>query len=79
MGLVVKQMFWHYSLVIKYLTINQLDDSYITLDKMRHLMVSHYVKKNVQSFNVTFCIKMQVQKIYLHYNKYCLNLNQTQK
>jgi hypothetical protein len=72
-------MFWHSSLVIKYLSISQLDDSYITLDKMRHLMVSHYVKKNVQSFNVAFCIKMQVQKIYLHYNKYCPNLNQTQK
>jgi len=64
--------------VIKYLTISQHDDSYITLDKMRHLLVGHYVKDDVQSFNVAFCIKIQVQKLYPHYNK-SYHLNQTQK
>jgi hypothetical protein len=60
--------------MIKYLTINQNDDSYITLDKIKHLLVNHYVKDDVQSFNVAFYIKMQVQKIYPHYNKsYLLN------
>ncbi len=34
-------------MVIKYLTINQHDDSYTTLDKMKHLLVSHYVKNDV--------------------------------
>jgi hypothetical protein len=70
-------MFWHCSLIIKYLTISQHDDSYITLDKIRHLLVSCHVKENVQSLNVTFYIKMQIQKLYLHCNKSCPNLNQT--
>jgi hypothetical protein len=63
---------------MKYLNIRQHDDSYITLDKMKHLLVGHYVKDDVQSLNVTLCIKMQVQKIYLHYNKF-YPLNWTQK
>ncbi len=59
--------------IIKYLIINQHDDSYITLDKLRHLLVNHYVKDDVQSFNVVLCIKMQD---YFHYNKSCfLNKN----
>jgi len=45
---------------------------------MKHLLVGHYVKNDVQSVNVTFCIKMQVQKLYIHYNK-SYPLNQTQK
>jgi hypothetical protein len=63
---------------LKYLTISQHDDDlYTTLDKMRHLLVSHYVKNGVQSFNVAFCTKMQVQKLYLHHNKsYALNWTQ---
>jgi hypothetical protein len=77
--LIVKHMFWHCSLLIKYLTISRHDDWDIILDKMKHLMVSHYVKENVQSFNVTFWIKMKVQKNYLHYNKHYFNLNRTQK
>jgi hypothetical protein len=64
--------------VIKYLIISQHDDSYTTLDKMKHLLVNHYVRNDVQSLNVVFCIKMQVQKLYPHYNKSC-PLNQTQK
>jgi hypothetical protein len=52
--------------VIKYLTINQHDDSYTTLDKMKHLSVGHYVKNDVQSLNVALCLKMQIQKLYLH-------------
>ncbi len=47
--------------VIKYLITNQHDDSYTTLDKTRHLLVGHYVRNDVQSLNVTFYIKMQVQ------------------
>jgi len=39
-------------LVIKYLTINQLDDLCIILDKMKHLLIGHYVRDDVQSFNV---------------------------
>ncbi len=55
--------------VIKYLIISQHDDSYTTLDKMRHLLVDHYVKADVQSsLNEALGIKMQVQKLYLHYN-----------
>jgi len=34
-------------MVIKYLTINQRDNSYTTLDKMKHLLVGHYVKDDV--------------------------------
>jgi hypothetical protein len=41
-------------MVIKYLTISQHDDLYITLNKMNHLLIGHYVKDNVQSFNVAF-------------------------
>jgi hypothetical protein len=63
---------------MKYLNIKQHDDSYTTLDKMKHLLVGHYVKDDVQSLNVTLCIKMQVQKIYPHYNK-AYPLNWTQK
>jgi len=48
--------------VIKYWTISQHDDSYTTLNKMRHLLVGHYVRNDVQAFNVAFCIKMQNQK-----------------
>ncbi len=33
--------------VIKYLTITQHDESYITLDKMNHLSINHYVKNDV--------------------------------
>jgi len=69
-------MMWH-STCAQYLTISQHDDSYTTLDKMGHLLVGHYVKNDVQSFNVAFCINMQIQKLYLHYNKSC-PLNQTQ-
>jgi hypothetical protein len=39
-------------MVIKYLIINQHDDSYTTLDKTRHLLVGHYVRNDAQSFNV---------------------------
>jgi hypothetical protein len=45
-------MFWHCYMVIKYLTISQHDDSYTILDKMKHLLVDHYVKNDVQSLNV---------------------------
>jgi hypothetical protein len=41
-------------MVIKYLTISQHDDSYTTLDKKKHLLVGHYVRDYVQSFNVAF-------------------------
>jgi hypothetical protein len=72
-------MMWHSTyVVIKYLTINQHDDSYTTLDKMKYLLVGHYGKNEVKSLNVAFCIKMQVQKLYPHYNKSC-PLNQTYK
>jgi hypothetical protein len=50
--------------VIKYLTISQHDDSYISLDKMKHLLVDHHVKEDLQSLDVTFCIKMQIHKLY---------------
>jgi hypothetical protein len=62
--------------VIKYFIINQHDDSYATLDKMKQILVGHYVRDDVQSLNVAICIKMQVQKLYLHFNKSC-PLNQT--
>jgi hypothetical protein len=64
--------------VIKYLTSSRHDDSYIILDKMKHLLVGHYVRDDVQSLNVIFYIKMLVQKFYLHTNKSYL-LNWTQK
>jgi hypothetical protein len=64
--------------VIKYLIISQHDDSYTTLDKMVALLVGHDVRNNVQSLNVAIFIKMQVKKLYLHYNKSC-PLNRTQK
>ncbi len=60
-----------FHVVKQYLTINQHDDSYTTLDKMKHLLVGHYVRNDVQSLNVALCIKMQVQKLYRHYNKSC--------
>jgi len=44
--------------IIKYLTISQHDYSYTTLDKVKHLLVGHYVRDDVQSLNVAFCIKM---------------------
>jgi len=47
-------------LVIKYLTINQFDDLYIILDKMKHLLIGHYVRDDVRSFNAVFRIKIQV-------------------
>jgi hypothetical protein len=50
--------------VVKYLTISQYDDSYTTFDKMRHLLVHHYVKNDVEFLDVPLCIKMQVQKNY---------------
>ncbi len=34
-------------MVIKYLTIIQDEDSYTTLDKMKHLLADHYVKDDV--------------------------------
>jgi len=37
--------------------------------KMKHLSVSHYVRDDVQSLNVTPCMNMQVQKLYPHYKK----------
>jgi hypothetical protein len=46
--------------ILKYLTISQHDDSYTTLDKMKHLLVDQYVRNDIQSLNVNFCIKMQV-------------------
>ncbi len=58
--------------VIKYLTISQHDDSYTILNQMRHLLVNHYVRDDVQSLDVAFCIKMQVQKNYAHNNKFVL-------
>jgi hypothetical protein len=36
---------------IKYLTISQHDESYIILDKMNHLSVSHYVKDDIPQCN----------------------------
>jgi hypothetical protein len=48
-------------MAINYLTISQHDDSYTTLDKMKHLLVGQYVKDDVQSLNVALCINMQVQ------------------
>ncbi len=36
------------------MTISQHDDSYITLDKMKYLLVGHYVRNDVQSLNVSF-------------------------
>jgi hypothetical protein len=54
--------------VIKYLTFNQ-HYSYTILDKMKHLLVDHYVRDDVQSLNVALCIKMQVQKLCPYYNK----------
>jgi len=48
------------------------------MDEMKHLLVGHYVRNDVQFLNVTFCIKMQVQKFYPHYNK-AYSLNPTQK
>jgi hypothetical protein len=45
---------------LKHSTISQHDDSYITLDKMKHLLVGHYVRDGVQSLNVVFGTKMQV-------------------
>jgi len=33
--------------VIKYLTTRQHHDTYTTLDKMKHLLVGHYVKDDV--------------------------------
>jgi len=71
-------MAFHMHVLIKYFIISQHDDPYTTLDKMRHLLSGHYVKNDVQSLNITFYIKMQVQKLYLHYNKSC-HLNKTQK
>ncbi len=50
--------------VVKYSTINQYDDSYTTFDKMRHLLVDHYVKNDFEFLNVPLCIEMQVQKFY---------------
>ncbi len=40
---------WHSTcnVVIKYLIISQHDHSYITLDKMRHLLIGHYVRDDV--------------------------------
>jgi hypothetical protein len=35
--------------VKQYLTINQHDDSYTILDKMKHLLVGHCVRNDVQS------------------------------
>jgi hypothetical protein len=67
-----------FHVVIKYLTISQHVDSYNYLDKMKHLLVSHYVNDDVQSLNVALCINMQIQKLYPHYNK-SYPLNQTQK
>ncbi len=70
MGSIIKDIY----MIIKYLIISQHDYSYTTLDKMRHLLVGHYVKDDVQSLNVALCIKMQIQKLYLHYDKsYPLN------
>jgi len=76
MSLVIKDLY----MVIKYLIISQHDDSYTTLGKMKHLLVGDYVKDDIQSFNVAFCIKMQlqIQKLYPHYNK-SYPLNQTKK
>jgi hypothetical protein len=64
-----------YTYVEKYYTLvcfhPQHDESYIILNRIRHLLVNHYVKNDVQSFNVALYIKMQNQKLYLHYNKSC--------
>ncbi len=51
--------------VIKYFIINEHDDSYTTLDKMKHLLVDHYVKDDVQSFNEALGIKMQIKNLTL--------------
>jgi hypothetical protein len=48
--------------------ICQHDDSYTILDNLKHLLVDHYVRDDVQSLNVTLYIKMQVQKLYPYYN-----------
>ncbi len=56
----------------------QHDESYTILNKIKHLLVSHCVKDDVQSINVAIYIKMQIQKLYFHYNKSC-RLSQTQK
>jgi hypothetical protein len=61
MGLIIKDIYI-------YLIISQHDDSYTTLDKMRHLLVGNYVKDDVQSFNVILYIKMQIQQLYPHYD-----------
>jgi hypothetical protein len=50
----------YYTLVCFHL---QHDESYITLNKIRHLLVNHCVKDDVQSFNVALHIKMQIQKL----------------
>jgi hypothetical protein len=52
-------MFWN-CYIIKYLIISQHDDSYTILDKMKHLSINHYVRGDVQSFNVVHYIKVQV-------------------
>jgi hypothetical protein len=38
-----------FHVVIKQLIISQHDDSYTTLDKMKHLLVGHYVRDDAQS------------------------------
>ncbi len=55
-------------MIIKYFIIGQHDDPYTTLHKMMHLLVGHHVTNDVQSLIVALCIKMQVQKLYPHYN-----------
>ncbi len=71
-----------YTYVKKYYTLVcfhlQHDESYITLNKIRHLLVSHCAKNDVQSLNIALYIKMQLKKLYPHYNKSC-PLNQKQK
>jgi hypothetical protein len=46
-------------MVIKYLTISQYD-SYTISNKVRHLLVGHYVRDDVQSFNVDFNLNQDV-------------------
>ncbi len=48
----------------------QHDESYIILNKIRHLFVGQYVKNDVQSLNVVFYIEMQFKKLYFHYNNF---------
>jgi len=43
-------------MILKLFIINQHDDPYTTLDKTRHLLVGHYVKNDVQSFNIALYI-----------------------